>query len=298
MNRLTNYLLLLLAAQLLILVWAFWPGQSSDTDDSRQALFTIAEQDTNRVILDDGKSSIVLSKVGGEWRLPAYHNLPVAQNRVDALYADLPHLNRGFPVANSDAAKSRFEVATDNFQRKIQYFADEQLVAEAYLGTSPGFRNVHVRIGEEDNIYSIKFNAFDLPTNPAELFDKNVLRIPLPKHIEGLDYAISKTDDTWLDSDQNLADSEAAHTLANGLSGLRVNAVADISTANILQDTPAPPTLKVDTDNGSYEIHLYQVKEAYYIKRNDMALYFEISKFDHDRLNDVSFATLFPPPAP
>jgi len=48
-----------------------------------------------------------------------------------------------WPVATSESSAERFEVSDAKFQRRIRFFADDAVVTELFLGTSPGFRRVH-----------------------------------------------------------------------------------------------------------------------------------------------------------
>ena len=39
--------------------------------------------------------------------------------------------------------------------------------------------------------------------------------------------------------------------------------------------------------DSSYEFRLFEIEDAYYIKRSDIDIYFSLSALDYDRLNDV-----------
>ena len=58
----------------------------------------------------------------------------------------------------------------------------------------------------------------------------------------------------------------------------------------------APPVLSASAGDTAYDYHLYEIEEAYYLRRSDIPVYFALSKFDYDRLNDSNASTLFPPP--
>ena len=81
--------------------------------------------------------------------------------------------------------------------------------------------------------------------------------------------------------------------MVNGLTGLRVNGAADIATAAILKEMDVPPTLTAQTDAGRLEYRLFEIEDAYYIQRSDIPVYFSISGYDYDRLDEVSADSLY-----
>lgn len=293
MKQLSNKLLILLAAQLLLLVWVFWPHAEQGSADARMALLNIQTASISKVVISDTETSIVLSKGSQGWHIPEYHNLPVDPAKLDRLIDVLPALPRGFVTAQTSGAKQRFEVAEDSFQRRVQYADDSATQAEIYLGTSPGFRKVHARVGGEDRVYGVEFNTFDLPASPSDWLDQTLLQIEDVQAIQGLDYQVSWQDDSWQNKSAQHATQADIDGLVNGLHSLRISGATDLATAKILRETVVPPTLVVTAAGASYEYRLYEIEEAYYINRSDIPIYFTVSAFDYDRLNDVSAETLF-----
>ena len=294
MKRLTNKLLLVLAVQLLALVWVFWPSALPGAEDAEKPLLTVAVEQVDRLLISDADSNLEMRRDEDAWRMPEYHNLAVQDSLVERLLAELPGMGRGFPIAGSSGAKPRFEVAEDNFQRRVQYFAGEEQLAQLFLGTSPGFRQIHVRPGQEDLIYSIEFNSYDLPVNSTHWLDKTLLQVEEPSAISGLDYRIHRSEDQWLGEDGDAASETAVERLTNGLASLRVTGAADAETTAILEEM-APPVLSVSAGDTAYYYRLYEIEDAYYMRRSDIPVFFALSKFDYDRLNDTNASMLFPP---
>jgi hypothetical protein len=225
--------------------------------------------------------------------MPDYHRLPVQESRLNRVLTDLPGLSRGWPVAGSDSAPQRFEVAADSFQRKVAFFSGEDARGEIFVGTSPGFRKVHVRPAGDDRVYAVEFNTFELPVTPGEWLDKSLLKLDQIEAVTGLDYAIRRQGDGWSGDDGRAPDPEQVDTLLNGLSGLRVSGVADIATASVLADTAAPPTLSVSAAGKDYDFRLYEIEDDYFVQRSDIPVFFSLSAFDYDRLNDVDADSLY-----
>lgn len=298
MSRLTHLLTLVLAVQLLLVAALFWPRENPGDSDARAALMSLQTADIDRILVDSGADSLLLRRDGARWVMPDYHRLPVQQSRLDRVLLDLPAQPRGWPVASSATATERFEVAPGNFQRKLEYYSGDNSRATLFIGTSPGFRKVHVSPAGDENVYAVEFNTFEVPVSPDEWLDKSLLQIDGVTSISGLDYALTREGDAWRgDSGQAPADEEV-EKLVNGLSGLRVTAAADIATASILDDVAAPPTLSVEAAGASYDYRLYEIEDAYYIQRNDIPVYFSLGAFDYDRLNDVSAQSLYAPAEP
>ncbi len=297
MNRLATTLALVLAAQLLLTAAFFWPRENPGESEARTALLQLSPADIDRIVVSSATDSLLLMQQGEDWIMPDYHRLPVQQGRLERVREELPGLARGWPVASSDAAVERFQVAPGNYQRKIEFFAGENSAGELFIGTSPGFRKVHIRPVGEEAVYAVEFNAFELPAAAGEWLEKTLLGLEGASAIQGLDYNISLSGETWMDESGQQADPATVDNLLNGLASLRITGAADIATASILSDVAAPPTLTVTAAGSSYEFRLYEIEGAYYIQRSDIPVYFSLGQFDYDRLNGVNADALFAPAA-
>jgi hypothetical protein len=294
MNRIITWLAAALAFQLLLSAVLLWPRENIGEEDAREALFSFAPDSVDRLVISDSEHTVLVARGDDGWRLPEYHNLSVDESRLTRAITDLPALPRGWPVANTAGAAERFEVAEDAFQRKVAYFDGESALGTLYLGTSPGFRKVHVRIPESDSIYAVNYNSFDLPATPAEWLDKTLLQVRDIQAVTGLDYSLRRDGETWLGDGEQPPAADVVEDLVNGLRSLRVTRAADITTASVLEEMAAPPTLTVEADGESYEFRLFEIEEDYYIQRLDIPVYFSLSAFDYDRLNDVNADALYP----
>jgi len=296
MNRLGKILTLALALQLLLVVAVFWPRSDEAEGLARTALVELDAAAVDRIAVEDADSSVLLGRSGDGWVLPDYHGLPVDKQKLQRVLRDLPALPRGWPVARSGGAAERFEVGEQSFQRHVTWFGGETAAGEIYLGTSPGFRKVHTRIAGSDPVYAVEFNTFDLPVQPAEWLDKTLLRVSNPDAITGADYSLRKDGDNWTGQREQVPESAEVDKLVNGLSSLRVTAAADISLAGELAQMEVPPTLSVTAGGEEYDYRLYTMEDEYFIQRSDIPVFFSLSAFDYNRLNDVTAASLYPEP--
>ena len=293
MSRVTSLLTLALAVQLLICAAVFWPRQDAGESDARQPLLALDANKVDRLVISDGENSLLLARAERGWIMPDYHGLPVQQSRVDRVVIDLPSLPRGWPVAESESADERFEVAENDYQRKLTYRASDADAGEIYIGTSPGFRKVHVRPAGADAVYAVEFNSFEVPATPEEWLDKTLLQVDEVTAVSGVDYSIRREDGGWQGDAGIPPAQEEVEELVSALTGLRVNAAADIATAAIFEDMDAPPTLVVETDDGRLDYRLFEIEDAHYIRRSDIPVYFSVSDYDYDRLDEVSADSLY-----
>lgn len=137
--------------------------------------FDVSAVDNVRIDAESDQH-LVLKKQEGEWQLPALNGFPADQGSVTGLLDKLAGLQKGWPVATTAGAARRFKVSDEAFERKITLGRGEERLATLFVGTSPGFRKVHVRTPEGDAIYAAEFSAFESGVKPEDWIDKTVLK--------------------------------------------------------------------------------------------------------------------------
>ena len=135
------------------------------------------EFDADRVdslTVSNDEGSVSVSKVDGNWRLP--NGVPAAGFKVDSVLEKLSNAAASWPVANTESTGERFEVTEQNHQRHLVARAGYDIVADIYLGTSPGYRKTHaLRVGE-DEIYAIGFSNYEAGVKAADWLERSLLR--------------------------------------------------------------------------------------------------------------------------
>lgn len=86
-------------------------------------------------------------------------------------------------------------MAAGKYQRHQQLLQDEQLVADLYVGTSPGFRKVHIRKVDDDAIYAVGLNSYEMPVKVSDWLHKTLLAPQDIEGIKGADCTQQKTED-------------------------------------------------------------------------------------------------------
>ncbi len=230
------------------------------------------------------KAGIRLVKKDGRWILPDYYQFPADQEAVSTLLDTLAGLKEGWPVATTRDAAVRFRVAKDDFERHIVLLHDNKPVADLYVGTSPGFRKVHVRVAGSNDILAVRFSAHDAGTGATDWLDrrflavdeKKIRKIVLPK------FTLVRKDDslvlTDLGSDETMK-KEPVGSLVSRIAGLRIEAVlGNREKPDYRQDKPKLTiTVELPDRKRVYTFSQPEKEDWYVLKTSDSDLYFKVA---------------------
>ena len=163
MSRLNQILLVLLAVQAVGLVI----GRAATHQPVAQRTVTMfpgfeAEKVTSIEVIgapkvkddDPPQNRVTLAKNGLEWGIANADNFPVDKTKVDELLEKIGKLKSRNQVLDSSTYHEKLEVSADKFQRKLTVTAGDKKTV-LYVGTSPRFKNVHVRLDGEDAVYLV-----------------------------------------------------------------------------------------------------------------------------------------------
>ena len=182
MSMLNKILGALLAVQLVIFV----AGQFSSTAGARrtapQPIFSAFEADkvTKIEILgkpkkedsDPEQESMTLEKVNGKWGVATADHYPVNAEKVKELTEKLENLRSRTTVLTGQKYHDKLEVSAETFQRKVTVTAGNEPVT-FYVGSSPSFKNTHVRVDGNDEVYLVnEFGGSDLATRAWSWVDR------------------------------------------------------------------------------------------------------------------------------
>ncbi|MGE0487690.1 MAG: DUF4340 domain-containing protein [Vulcanimicrobiota bacterium] len=266
-------LLVLLVVQLVVAGGLALANHRTQPEPSPLLSFELAQ--ANRLVIADPEETVVLKLQGQDWILPDFHKLPANSARVKTLLSDLSNLKTGWPVATTASAFPRFEVEQDKFQRRVEFYQGEKLLGRLYVGSSPSFRQAHVRVDGDQKTYSVSLNSYDLPTSGEAWFDPGLLAAKNPTVIEGGDYRLENSGGWKLA--QGEVDSNKVGQLTAALAHLRVTAPEQVTPA----DTKV---LKVTAADGQHVYQLFESGDQTYILRNDYDLVFGLPKAAYDQL--------------
>lgn len=244
-----------------------------------------------QVEITEEEKGISLAKSGDGWTLPEHNNLPVAPSKIDSMLEDLGELKKTWPIAQTKSAAERFEVAEDKFKKRIQLNAKDDS-QNLYVGTSPSFRKSHLRLGEEDEIYSGELGNHDLSIEVNDWLDKSLLKLDKNKFqsVALNELNLSKVGDQWTLSDLDESEELVQHQLnniVNFASNLSVNGVLDKEKIKEWQDkTPSFSIIVDDGSKNTYDVYIEDSESV--IKSSLRDEWFSISKFQVEALGDLS----------
>lgn len=236
MEKRVTLLSALLGVQLLLAAAVL--GISAGGPPAAKPLLAIKEEEVNRITVEGpDKARVVLSRAENGWQLPDADNFPADSGKVKDILHRLAALHTGDPVATSPAARERFRVSDEAFERRITLAQDSHEVV-LYLGTSPGLRRIHARVSDSDDILVVDLATHELPVTVQGWEDKALLAIPYDEiagiEVGGLrlsrqapDHDADNKSRTWTvegGGDSRLR-SDAADALARQLASLRFDAV-------------------------------------------------------------------------
>jgi hypothetical protein len=242
--------------QLLALAVVSYFDATESAAEHSELFLSFAVDSVDKVAISGADGEVALRKVADGWMVG--DELPADGAKIAEVLEKLGSLRLTWPVATSPGTQDRFEVAADNHQRFVQLYQGDSAVAEVYLGSSPGYRRVHARQAESNDIYSLDFATFEVPTAANDWLDKALLGAAGPiTEISRSDlWTLVKTDAEWVLNDpvadvSVAADQSAANALAERLANLRVLAVAD-------PDAGAEPEesarIQITDSAGAYEL--------------------------------------------
>lgn len=291
-----SILAILLVAQLVVAGGLYYSGQSKIAVRPEGALLEFDNDNVDRIELEDQQGSIALVRKDDGWVLPDYNNVPALQGKVDSMLESLNGVKTGWAVATKTASHQQLEVADDNFNRKIRLADGDQTLAEIYVGTSPGLRRSHARQGDNDEVYAVALNSYDLPAERSQWLVKDILSADEVSRVSVSGNTLERVDDVWKLSDsdgtQQDADPDSAQAFVDSIKTLSVLDVVDNEPDGELETT----TITVEGDEALTYTFLGADDDSYFVRRSDVDALFKISMSDFESIAQVDLQELLPEP--
>lgn len=290
MNRSVGTLLLVLVIQCVILATVYWPGGKRHQQVSREPMLAFGPDAVNEIhIGDEYDNETVVRRAGDRWLLPELEQLPADSARIEALLTGITGSENGWPVAESIAARQRFQVASYHYQRRLRLLNYDEQLATLYLGTSPGHRKVHARNDSQDAIYSIPLNTFDAPGVSSAWLDRKLLQIRTPLGITADSYSLLRDGDSWRSGIDREPDERELLALLSALRSLQVSGVAKEDLQRDLAETEPALVLNVTSLAGEVTLELFTLGDEHFIHSSEYPLFFSLDGYNYDRLTSIDF---------
>ncbi|MFV0277393.1 MAG: DUF4340 domain-containing protein, partial [Parahaliea sp.] len=211
----------------------------------------------------------------------------------------------GFPVAESGAARQRFQVTSYRFHRQLNFYQGDRLLATIYLGGSPGYRRVYARNERQDAIFSLQYNNHDAPVSTGAWLDPQLAQIaqPVALTVDGL--ALQRDiDGQWRTRAGAQVNTQALDTLVKTLASIRVTGVAGEEMQGKLRaEARVQRSIDIDTLSGqTIQLALLQYGKGFYLRDSRYPPLFQLAPHQYLRLLGVDGEALTAPgpsaPAP
>lgn len=287
----------LLVVQLVVAVVVNLTGEDYEAFQAEEKLLAFDRNAVDGLRIEAGEDQLVLVKQDKQWLLPELGDFPTSKGSVDGLLDKLETLEKGWPVATTGSAPRRFKVDDDLFERKLTLLSNDATLAELYVGTSPGYRKVHVRPAGEDAVFAVTFESWQANAQADDWIDKGKLTIDEGevKQLEMPGVVLNRSEDGELQVSDLVeleqTNAEEARALLGKLAGLQIQSLLGTEAKpEYRQDEPALE-IKVSLNSGDALTYRFsKPKEgAYYVlKRSDIDHFFKIAEFAVDPMREAS----------
>lgn len=286
MNRAVYILTALLLFQLALVARLYWPDRAITPTDAKLALADIGPFLIDEIRIADGNGAeAVLTREGGLWTIGG--DLPADPLRVDKLLEQLTATDPGWPVARTEPARQRFQVAPYHFRRRVELRAQNQKIAGVFLGTSPGFRRVHARNEQRDEIFSISLNLFEISPSADQWLDGSLLQVRAPLRIVADRYRLDRSGGEWRGEGGETPDPRELEALLAALRSLQVTAPASEAARDELAFAEAAVILEVESLGGTVSLEFYELGGEHYVISSQFERPFLLSPYSFDQVTGL-----------
>jgi hypothetical protein len=287
-NHWVSALLIVLMIQCGIVAAVFWPEQTSQDQHTRKAFaaFPVNAIDELR-IGDEFDNDAVLIRSGKHWLLPDLENLPANATKVDALLQNLTTSSGNWPVADSPAARQRFQVADYYYQKRLTLLSGGEKLGTIFLGTSPGFRKVHARNDKQNAIYSITLSSSEASAVNDAWLDPRLLQVRAPLRIDTDLYNLYFENGRWRSATAGTPDEKELNALITALNNLQVEGIANEDLQRELSVAEDDLVIRIQSLAGVVTLELVTLNGEHFIHSSEFPLFFTCSAYDFDRLTGI-----------
>lgn len=264
--------------------------------EAKEELLTLGDQQVDGLHIQDGENSVLIGRQDGEWVLPESGDFPARQQAVKELLDKLAALEKGWPVATTSGAARRFKVHEDEFERKLTLKSGEEELTRLYVGTSPGFRKVHVRPASEDAVYAVSLNTWEASATADDWIDDQVVVLDEKAltRVEMSDFSLQRKGEALEVTDLGEGeetDEEEAAKLVRALTGLRIQSVLGTEPRPEFKQDAPQIEIKVSREEGddlTYRFSKPEEESHYVLKRSDVDHFLKIAEFSMKPIEEAA----------
>lgn len=291
-----RWLAIALVVQLVILAAVYWPRHPEARAGKVLAGLDSAAA-TGMVIEDGNGKKAELVKKDGRWqvRLADRSLYPAAADKVGRILEKLAGLDTARLVSTSAAARHRLEVADDHFDRRVKISAGGRDYT-LYLGSSPGYKRIHVRRGGSDSVYLVRdLAAWELAAMPSSWWKSDCLDYD-PAKVAAVtvknprgSFRLVRKDGEWRDGKGRVLDKAKTEDLLRDLCRLTITDV--VTEKGYAPKGDPAATLAIEGKDGKKELSVWKPEKDggdYTVKPADADHYVRAAKYALERLLSAS----------
>lgn len=319
MNRGNQILVGILVLQIVLGVIVFWPRQASVVAGEPLLSGVEVDQIARVTIRDAAGEQVQLTKKGGAWGLAGAGDYPAIENSVPELLDKLLGLTSGRLVAETADSHGRLQVADGNFAHQVELKLQDGSLRTLYLGTSPSFGAIHVRVAGQNPVYlASDLSGSDVGTRVSNWIDTSYFSLPQDE-VVGLrlenqngTFEFQKAGEAWtmagLAEDETLDEGSVTSLISRATSVRMLRPLGTEPLPSYGMDAPsAVLVLQARSAEGTattYTLHVGSKSEednSYIVKSSESPYYVRVSEFtaqDWMEKDRQGFLELPPTPGP
>ena len=305
MKAISTWLTALLGLQSVLILAVFWQSSVANKGPEKQNLFDFSSTEVTKLVLDNGQGeNVELYRNGGEWQVELEgKSLPVQDQKLQSMMDKFQDLSVRWPVADTDSSQKRMKVSRSEYNKQVKFFNNDHVLAHAYVGSSPGFRKVHIRKEGDDNVYAVPVNQTDIITKADDWMDKTLLSISDIDQVSHTNFQLDRNSDEWAfkplsdsinEPEKWTLEQKKAQDYIGKFSNFRVLMVAnteEIKDVSFAGEDKLPVedakeaslvTVKVNKDDQSFTYKFASKENNYFVTRDDIEAVFKIAKYQFD----------------
>ncbi len=170
MNRRNILLAGLLVVQLVVTAIVYKPGQQDRAADKEVHFFDLAADQVARMVITDRDDKVLtLQKKGDSWVVNPPDDFPGNAKRIGERLKQLLAAGSDRLVSRTRAGHARLRVGDGAFNRRIELIDGDGKKQTLYLGSSQGRNGIHVRRGDDDEVYFVRgISVWDFSTGASQ----------------------------------------------------------------------------------------------------------------------------------
>lgn len=177
MTNKVKLLSFILFAQFVLFV-IFQGESSTKVFDKTQSLVSLNFDIVDKfVISSNEKEAVELNKKDDIWSLSKYFDFPADSKKIKDFFSEIKSIKQSLPAGKTLIGAKQFSVTKEKFEKKIDFYSSGKLLKTVYIGSSPSFKKVHMRVESENNTYVATFASYEYRAKEESWLDRESYKV-------------------------------------------------------------------------------------------------------------------------